>query len=68
MNNILYSVIFSGEIAEGKDTDVVKKKVSAIFNDKYETEKLFSGKQFTVKKNIDMQHALKIRRIRLLNG
>jgi len=61
MTNVSYSVIFSGEIAEGQDVLTVQQKVSGIFKNKHEIENIFSGKKWTIKKNIDMHSAIKLK-------
>jgi hypothetical protein len=57
-----YNVFFSGQIMKNHDPETVKKQIGAIF--KLEGEKLdrlFSGQPVAIKKNIDMDQAVKFR-------
>lgn len=55
-----YQVIFSGQIIDGADLDMVKRNVSRVFNlDADKVEKLFCGRRLILKKQIDQATAEK---------
>ncbi len=61
MSEIRYNVDFSGRIIPGWDLDEVRANVAKLLKADEETVcKLFSGKRFVIKKNVDHQTALKI--------
>ena len=57
-----YSVVFSGEIADGKEEREVKEDVARAFKLKSEqVQKLFSGKPIALKRGLDKAQAMKYR-------
>lgn len=55
-----YRVIFSGEIAEGKDVEEVKREVGGLFRlDEAKVEQLFTGRKVVIKTDVDHETALK---------
>ncbi len=64
MSEVRYNVDFSGRIIPGWDLDEVKANVAKLLKaDEDTVYKLFSGKRFVIKKNVDHQTALKINNI-----
>ncbi len=61
MAEILYKVVFRGQIAPGQNIDNVKRKLAALYKgDMSKIErKFFAGKPVVVKSNLDHQGALK---------
>jgi len=59
-----YKLIFKGDIVDNEDIVQVKKKISKIYRlNMKETEKLFSGKEFNIKRNSDLQSCKKMKNI-----
>ncbi len=59
-NNADYKIIFSGQTTGEFDISTSKARFAKIFKlDEERTEKLFSGKRFTIKKNVSREEALK---------
>jgi len=57
-----YSVVFSGEIADGKDEREVREDVARAFKLKSEqVQKLFSGRPVALKRGLDKGQAIKYR-------
>ena len=60
MNDDMYEVAFSGEVAAGADVDQVKQAVAALFKaDEKKLAQLFSGNRIVIKKNISLAMAQK---------
>jgi len=58
----LFEVVFQGRLVDGADPGTVKKNIASLFNtDAANLEKLFSGKRFVIKGNLDEQTAQKYR-------
>jgi hypothetical protein len=58
----LYCVVFRGEIVDGENIDTVKKKLASMFKtDIQKIEKYFSGKNHTVKKDVNLETGEKIK-------
>lgn len=54
-----YSILFTGEIAQGNNLETVKNKVAAVFRiNSSQVAALFTGKPVVVKENVDRQTAL----------
>ena len=60
MIDVLYKVIFDGDLLPGKKQADVQEKLAGLFNvDINKAAKLFSGKSHTVKSNLDLKYAKK---------
>jgi hypothetical protein len=60
MIDVLYKVVFEGDLLPGQDQAVVQKKLADLFGvDTKRAAQLFSGKQHKVKSNLDLKHAKK---------
>lgn len=60
MEETSYNLIFSGVIADGHDAETVRKNIAELFKvSESKVERLFSGSQVAVKKNVDKATALK---------
>jgi uncharacterized protein YdgA (DUF945 family) len=58
MNESLYKVVFSGQIQEGADLEVVKARIAKMFKANEATiERLFSGKRIVIKKDLSAEAA-----------
>jgi len=63
MIDVLYKVVFEGDLLPGHDQAVVQKKLAGLFGvDSKLAGKLFSGKQHKVKSNLDLKRAKKYAR------
>jgi len=63
MIDILYKVVFEGDLLPGQDQLAVQKKLANLFGVDVKTAgKLFSGKEHKVKSNLDLKHAKKYAR------
>ena len=57
-----YNVYFSGNIMQGQDPEEVRKKIGAMFKlEGSKLERLFIGQPVTIKKDVDMDQAVKYR-------
>jgi hypothetical protein len=60
MIDVLYKVIFDGDLLPGKKQADVQEELAGLFNvDINKAAKLFSGKSHTVKSNLDLKYAKK---------
>ena len=60
MIDVLYKVVFEGDLLPGQDQAVVQKKLADLFGvDTKRAAQLFSGKQHKVKSNLDLKQAKK---------
>jgi hypothetical protein len=58
MNELLYEVIFSGQIQEGAELNEVKARIATMFKaDEVTIARLFSGKPVVIKKNLTAEAA-----------
>jgi hypothetical protein len=59
-----YDILFSGQLMEGTNMDEAKQQIGSIFKaDEEKLNKLFSGKQVTIKSGVDDETASKYRAV-----